>query len=248
MSKNKIAITLGVVYLILTIAICVQLKTVINTNMEFRKSLSENCLRDEVLKWKEKYDNISNELDIAEKRLAKIREQSTKNDATSSKKEEQITLNNNILGITNLVGQGVEITLKDDPNATMETIAPWDDISNHIIHDADLRAIVNELKNAGAEAISINDKRILNMTEIVDVNGRILINEEPTVSPFVVKAIGDQTYLSSALSLKNSGFVDSYTKLGKTVEMREEKNISILAYNGSKNQMQFKYAKEVVEE
>ena len=85
------------------------------------------------------------------------------------------------------------------------------------------------------------------MTEIVDVNGRILINEEPTVSPFIVKVIGDQTYLSSALSLKNSGFVDSYTKLGKTVEMREQKNISILAYNGSKNQMTFRYAKEVEE-
>lgn len=172
MSKNKIAITLGVVCLILTIAICVQIKTIKSTNMAVTQTLTENSLRDEVLKWKEKYDNISNELDNAEKRLAKIREQSTKNDATSSQKEEQITLNNNILGITNLVGQGVEITLKDDPNATIETIAAWDDISNHIIHDADLRAIVNELKNAGAEAISINGQRLVNTTAITCIRKR----------------------------------------------------------------------------
>ena len=166
MSKNKIAITLGIVCFILTIAICVQIKTVKSTNSTVAQTLTENSLRDEVLKWKEKYDNISNELDTAEKRLAKIREQSTKNDATSSQKEEQITLNNNILGMTNLVGQGVEITLKDDPNATRETIGVFDDISNHIVHDADLRAIVNELKNAGAEAISINEQRLVNTTAI----------------------------------------------------------------------------------
>ena len=55
---------------------------------------------------------------------------------------------------------------KDDPNATRETIGVFDDISNHIVHDADLRAIVNELKNAGAEAISINGQRLVNTTAI----------------------------------------------------------------------------------
>ena len=166
MDKHKIAITLGIVCLILTIAICVQIKTVKSTNSTVAQTLTENSLRDEVLKWKEKYDNISDELDNAEKRLAKIREESTKNDATSSQKEEQITLNNNILGITNLEGQGIEITLKDDPNATRETIGVYDDITYHIVHDADLRAIVNELKNAGAEAISINGQRLVNTTAI----------------------------------------------------------------------------------
>ena len=82
--------------------------------------------------------------------------------------------------------------------------------------------------------------------EIVDV-GVILINEERVVSPYIVKAIGDQTYLSSALSLKTSGFIDNYSKLGKTVEMSKEKNINIGAYNSKKNQMEFKYAKEVEE-
>lgn len=166
MDKKKIAITLGIVCLILTIAICIQIKTIKNANSTVSQTFTENSLRDEVLKWKEKYDNISDELDEAEKELAKIREESTKNDSTSLEKEALITLNNNILGMTDLVGQGIEITLKDDPNATRETIGVFDDISNHIVHDADLRAIVNELKNAGAEAISINGQRLVNTTAI----------------------------------------------------------------------------------
>ena len=166
MDKKKIAITLGIVCLILTIAICIQIKTIKNANSTVSQTFTENSLRDEVLKWKEKYDNISDELYEAEKELAKIREESTKNDSTSLEKEALITLNNNILGMTDLVGQGIEITLKDDPNATRETIGVFDDISNHIVHDADLRAIVNELKNAGAEAISINGQRLVNTTAI----------------------------------------------------------------------------------
>lgn len=166
MDRNKVAITLGIVCVILTIAICVQVNTIKSANTTVSQTFAEDNLRDEVLKWKEKYDDITEELNKAEKNLAKIREESTQNDTTSSEKEEQITLNNNLLGITNLVGKGIEMTLTDDPNATRETISSIDDISRHIVHDADLRAIVNELKNAGAEAISINGQRIVNTTAI----------------------------------------------------------------------------------
>lgn len=166
MDKHKAAITLGIVCLILTICICVQIKTVKNSNSTVAQTFKENNLRDEVLKWKEKYDNISEVLDEAEKNLAKVREESAKDNNNASEKEKQITLNNNILGITNLKGPGIEITIKDDPNATRESISVFDDISYHIVHDADLRYVVNELKNAGAEAISINGQRLVNTTAI----------------------------------------------------------------------------------
>ena len=57
----------------------------------------------------------------------------------------------------------------------------------------------------------------------------------------------NQKYLSSALSLKNSGYIDKYTSLGKTINMSLEKNIKILAYNSNNNLMEFRYAKEVKE-
>lgn len=166
MNKTKVAITLGIVCAILSIAISVQVKTVKSANSTVAQTFTENSLRDEVLKWKEKYDNISWQLDNSEKTLAKIREDATKNDSSSAEMEKQISLNNGLIGITNLEGQGVEITLRDDPTATKETIGIFDDISNHIIHDGDLRAVVNELKNAGAEAISINGQRLVNTTAI----------------------------------------------------------------------------------
>ena len=107
MNRNKISIILGIVCLILSIAIVVQIKTIKGTSSTVAKSFSEDSLRDEVLKWKEKYDNETRNVENAEKELIKIREEITKNDTTASSKEEEITLNNNLLGFTNLEGKEI---------------------------------------------------------------------------------------------------------------------------------------------
>ena len=233
-NKNIMAVIIGAVCIILVAVMFAQFKTVEETDITGIETAREEELQTMLSSWKTKYEEMQEKLQDTQTKITEYEQKINSKEETSELLDEELEQTNLLVGKTNVIGEGVIITLQDNDEKSIVA--------------SDLRTLVNELKLAGAEAISINDKRILNMTEIVDVNNRILINEEPTVSPFVVKAIGDQTYLSSALSLKNSGFVDSYTKLGKTVEMREEKNISILAYNGSKNQMQFKYAKEVVEE
>ena len=106
----------------------------------------------------------------------------------------------------------------------------------------DICKIVNELANAGAEAISINDVRILSSTEIAQPDGVLMIiNGQRVSSPYVIKAIGNQTYLSSTLSLKDSGYIDKTRAIGLNVKLETGKNIKILKYNGDMN---IKYMKE----
>lgn len=233
-NKNIMAVIIGAVCIILVAVMFAQFKTVEETDITGIETAREEELQTMLSSWKTKYEEIEEKLQDTKTKIAEYEQKINSKEETSELLDEELEQTNLLVGKTNVIGEGVIITLQDNNEKSIEA--------------SDLRTLVNELKLAGAEAISINDKRILNMTEIVDVNNRILINEDATVSPFIVKAIGNQKYLSSALSLKNSGFVDSYTKFGKTVEMKEEKNINILAYNGSKNQMQFKYAKEVEEE
>ena len=232
-NRNFMAVIIGFVCVILVGVMFAQFKTVEQTDITGIETAREAELQMMLSSWKTKYEEIEEKLQDTQIKISEYEQKINSREETSELLDEELVQTNLLVGKTNVIGDGVVITLQDNNEKSIVA--------------SDLRTLVNELKLAGAEAISINNKRILNMTEIVDVNGRILINEEPTVSPFIVKVIGDQTYLSSALSLKNSGFVDSYTKLGKTVEMREQKNISILAYNGSKNQMTFRYAKEVEE-
>ena len=98
------------------------------------------------------------------------------------------------------------------------------------------------IENAESYLIDIDQIKYTTETNNLDVFS--IMNEARTYE-IKIKAIGNQTYLSSALSLKNSGYIDKYTSLGKTVNMSVERNIKILAYNSHNNLMEFKYAKEV---
>ena len=235
MKKDKIMMSVitGIICVILITVMFAQFKTVEETDITGIETAREAELQTMLSSWKTKYEEIEEKLTDTKSKINEYNEKIQSNQEASELLDEELEQSNLLVGKTNVQGEGIIITLKDNEEKSIEA--------------SDLRTLINELKLAGAEAISINDKRILNMTELVDVNGVILINEERIVSPYIVKAIGDQTYLSSAISLKTSGFIDSYTIMGKSVEMTKEKNINIMAYNGKKNQLQFKYAKEVEE-
>lgn len=115
LNKKQVAITLGAMCLILSTGICIQIRTMDNASTTASRNLSDNELRDNVLKWKEKYDNISEELKKAEKKLEKVRQSATQNDSTASAKEEELKKNNTLLGLTNVVGQGIVIEIADRP-------------------------------------------------------------------------------------------------------------------------------------
>ena len=188
MKKKKVIITLGVMCFILTLSISIQIRTIKSTSSTVSQTLADDSLRDEVLKWKEKYDDAYKQLEDSEKELAKTREASTKDNSEYTQKEEEIKNNNNVLGLTNVTGSGVIITLKDNSNVTADSLSALDSIDYYLVHDMDLRTIVNELNNAGAEAISINDQRIVQTTSITCEGVIIQVNGETVGSPFQIKA------------------------------------------------------------
>ena len=70
--------------------------------------------------------------------------------------QKEVNENNIILGKTDVQGQGVKITLEDGFSTIDEYLS-----SAQLIHDADIVQVINELRNAGAEAISVNGQRII---------------------------------------------------------------------------------------
>ena len=231
MKKKEIAITLGIMCVILTFLIAIQLKTIKNASITVGDSFTENSLRDEVLRYKEQYDNSYRELKKAQEELEKERQKAAKKDESSSKTEAELQENNKILGLTDVSGQGLIVTLQDNQNVTLETIGILDNISYYLVHDEDLRIIVNELKNAGAEAISINDQRIVPTTSITCDGNVILVNNIKLSSPFVVKAIGSSASLSGAL-LRPGGYIETLNSTGIITNVKKSENIKILKYDG----------------
>ena len=78
----------------------------------------------------------------------------------------------------------------------------------------------------------MNEERIINMSDIVEINDRslILVNGQRVISPYIIKAIGDQTYLESTLVGKG-GSIDELRKQGYDIAVEKSDNITIQKYN-----------------
>lgn len=235
MNKKVLSLITGMICFVLVLAIVIQIKTIKSTNSIGIQTISNDNLRDDLLKWKEKYDNSNVELDKAQKKLETTRQVAIQNKPELMKRELELKKNNMALGLTNVIGEGVIITLKDNQGITNESIGITDDIRSYLVHDANLREIVRKLKISGAEAISINNERVVSGTSIVCSGNVIRINDRKVGSPFEIKAIGSPELLYGNLTetitkLNNSGII---------VEIQKKDNIEINKYDGTIN---FNYA------
>lgn len=93
---------------------------------------------------------------------------------------------NAFAGTSALTGPGLEVTLRD---SAQEPVAP-EEAGAYRIHDRDLQLVVNALFAAGADAVSINERRIVATTPIRTAGETIVVNFRPVTSPYHVAAIG----------------------------------------------------------
>ncbi len=235
MKRKQIAITLGIMCFLLAVALCVQIKTMSSANSTVSQTLADNELRDEVLKMKERYDNIYASLEDAQSELEKTRQEATQNDVTAEAKEQELKENNMLLGNADVRGEGVEVVL-EDADTTNNNVNP----SLQIIHYDDIQWVINELKNAGAEAIEVNGQRIVNTTAITCEGNIIKINGIKIGSPFCIKAIGSQSLLYGALERAGS-WLDEIRNGGNVAEVTKMDDIIISKYSGI---ISYEYLKE----
>lgn len=186
-NKTQIAIGIGLMCILLAGGIVVQLNTIEEARKIVGTSYAQQELKEEVLRWKEEYERKYRELEGKEKELETTRQVTTQENSRAADLQEELDEANRLLGLTELTGTGIVLTLRDN-----DTISSKDgiDMNKTIIHDEDLREMVNELKNSGAEAISINGQRIVSTTAITCSGAVITINDVKINSPFEIRAIG----------------------------------------------------------
>lgn len=131
-----------------------------------------------------------------------------------------------IAGLTDVEGPGVVVTID------VKHALNWGaDAIVQDIHFNDLLKLVNELNAAGAEAIAINDERIIATTEIRSAGNFIVINTNRYNTPFEIKAIGSPETLEA--SLKLLGGVTDELSAYLDIRIRREGVIKIPKYRGN---------------
>ena len=226
--KITMTITIGIACFALVLVMFMQFKIVNETDITSIENMRETELRTELANWKTRYDETNAQYEQTQKMIDEYNKTKESNDETEKLVNEELATVNMNLGKTDVEGQGIEIILRETTNEEITQI-----------NADDLLVIVNALKLAGAEAISINDERIINMTDIVNINANtddlfVRINGQRILAPYVIKAIGNQAYLESAL-IGNGGYVDELRTIGHDVTIERNNKVTILKYNDEIN-------------
>ena len=215
-------ITIAIACFALALIMTMQFKIVNETDITAIENMRETELRTELANWQEKYNEVNSQYEETVSRIDEYKKTSQSNEETEKLVNQELDNINLLLGNTDVQGQGIEITINETNNEQIEKITA-----------DDLLLIINSLKQAGAEAISINDERIINMTDVVYIEAAdiIRVNGQRVLAPYIIKAIGNQTYLESAM-LGNGGQIDSMKKVGQDVKIEKKDNIKITKYSG----------------
>lgn len=122
-------------------------------------------------------------------------------------------------GFLRVSGEGVRVTVVDRPDAD----------AVQLVQDSDLRALVNGLWEAGAEAIAVNGQRLTSRSAIRWSGLAIEVNYKGTASPYVVEAVGDTRTLSARLFDTTSGlrFAGTAERYGFTYDVQNVDQLSL---------------------
>ncbi len=199
---RKIAMT--IVCILLGIMLALQFKSInANQSMASFENKRMDELKTELIKLQAQKNSLQerlSELEEENQTYAKVK-------AGDSEAAQQIQDDLNkariFAGLETVNGKGIIVTLDN----------------NSFIHvfDYDILNVVNELRAAGAQAISVNDERIVAMSEIREAGQYIMINGKPYKAPFTIKAIADPDDLERSLTLLGGvveGLEDAQLKVG----------------------------------
>lgn len=227
---HKWQLPVAIASLILGIAISLQFRTTSATQSNAPGGASRTDLVVNLRTVESERDRLVEELASTRKQLTEARQQSSGSRGTEEliKELEAARLQ---AGLSELKGPGIVIRLSDSPRRPGPEEVPYD----FIVHDIDLSVLVNELWASGAEAVSVNDNRIVARSSIRCVGPTVLVNTNRLASPFIVKAIGDVDQLEGGLKMPG-GFLDSMSRLtsnGGEVVISRMREVQIPAYQGS---------------
>lgn len=223
MKKGKLTltITLGIVCFVLVATMFIQFKMVSKTDIAEIENMRETELRAQIAKIKIKQEELQKKYDETITKKEEYINSINENEDSIELLEQELEQAEMRLGLTDVTGDGIIVTLTDNESEMIEVI--------------DIIELINELRLAGAEAISINDERVIATTDFANIDYKYIYmnGKERITSPYIVKVIGDQNYLESGLNAKQYGYIDNMTKaLGKTVTLERKNNIKIGKYEG----------------
>lgn len=142
-------------------------------------------------------------------------------------------------GTVPVSGQGVSIVIDDSKKQSKTGENP----NLYLIHDDDILKVINELWAAGAEAVAINEQRLIATSEVRCAGPTLSVNNTRSSPPYEILAIGDPKNLENSLKMRG-GVVETLQFWGIQVQINRLDHVVVPGYKGTFN---FKHVTPVEE-
>lgn len=200
-----------------------------------RLSSVEDGDREELIRLYEQQLQIQSEL-LAEQELVNTERQKHRDDYLEGDPGERVRaahlrseLNaaRAIAGLTPLVGSGLEIRMADASGIDYATAT-----SDQIIHDSQLRFIVDWLKIQEVYGIAINGERVTSQSKIICNGPTVQVNRVMHGMPYIIEAVTSPDLPAHLLkpSLENLEPIKKMMEAGIVIEVREVETIFLPAF------------------
>ncbi len=198
-------------------------KSILESNNEW---IEIENLQKSILAEKEQNNQLEQKLKELEKQLINLENEITKDKETTSGLSNELANARMLAGLVAVKGPGIIVVLDDSKEAKNKS-----DVTNYIVHEQDIRRVVNELFAAGAEAISVNGERMIATSTIRCIGPTIIVNSTKQAPPFEIKAIGESNTLITALEMPG-GILENLRSWNIQISLQKLNELEIPAYVG----------------
>jgi uncharacterized protein YlxW (UPF0749 family) len=148
--------------------------------------------------------NLRDQISTLKLQLQSLKATSEQGEAAQTAAEEQLNALEVLAGTVPVTGQGIVVAITD----------PGGRLHYDLMID-----LVEELRDAGAEAIAINDHRIGASSSFSDVNGHVAVDGVVIAPPYRVGAIGQPPTLDGGLAIPGGALDTLRTQTDVTVDV-----------------------------
>ncbi|BCN76360.1 DUF881 domain-containing protein [Prescottella equi] len=147
-------------------------------------------------------------------------------------------------GLTELSGRGVVVTLTDAPRDADGKYPAGASPDDLVVHQQDVQSVLNALWAGGAEAVAMQDQRIVNTSAPRCIGNTLLLHGRTYSPPYVVTAIGDPARLAATLANEPGikMFKQYAVRYGLGYTLQQSDALTVPAYTG---QLHTEYARPV---
>lgn len=172
-------------------------------------------------------DDLDEAVELVRRDVAAAQTQATRFSARERSTTERLEALAELAGTVPLQGRGIVVRLSPSDR---EPPSP-EEAGAYRIHDTDVRLVVNALFAAGAEAVAVNDSRIVATTPIRAAGDTIVVNFRPLSPPYEIAAIAADRRAFEASEIARR--FDRWTDLfGLGFRVRDEEELTVPAYSG----------------